>query len=82
MVKIIENKKNFIVDSKPTGCGAKFCRNCNEKKKTNESNDNSYSPPAGIEFTFTACHLPLSQQADGFQLLVDSDSSKHVINSE
>ena len=28
------------------------------------------------------CHPPLSQEADGFQLLVDSGSSKHFIDPE
>ena len=32
--------------------------------------------------TFAACHLPLSQQVDGVQILVDSDSWKHFIDSE
>ena len=42
----------------------------------------SYSRPPGIGFTFEAFHLPLSQQADGFQLLVDSGSSKYFIDPE
>ena len=41
-----------------------------------------YSPPSGIQFAFAACHLPLSQQVEGFQFLVDSGSSKHFGDPE
>ena len=49
------------------------------KLKPNESGI-EYSPPSGIGFGFDAYHLPLSHQPDGFQLLIDSESSKHFIN--
>ena len=66
-----------------TGCKSNFCFKCKGKNNYNESNDESYSPLPGIGFAFfTACHLPLSQQRDGFQLLVDSGSSKHFIDPE
>ena len=38
------------------------------------------TPPPETGSTFTAGHLPLSQQVDGVQLLVDSGSSKHFID--
>ena len=41
-----------------------------------------YSPPPGIRFGFVALYLPLSHQEDGFQLFVDSGSSKHSIDPE
>ena len=41
-----------------------------------------YLPAPVIGFSFAACHLPLSYQADGFQLLVDSRSPKHFIDSQ
>ena len=50
------------------------------EKQSNESNDESYPTRTGIGLTFAACHLPLSQQADSFQILVDLGSSKHFIN--
>ena len=40
-----------------------------------------YTPP-GIGLSFAVCYLPLSQQADCFQLLIDSGSSKYVIDPE
>ena len=46
---------------------------------SNESNV-EYSPPPGIGFSFSCCHPPLSHQADGFQMLVDSESSKHFVD--
>lgn len=46
------------------------------------SDEESYSLPPGIGFTFTAYYLPPSQQVDGFQFLVNSGSSKHLIDSE
>ena len=44
--------------------------------------ENPYSPPPGIGFSYVVCHLPLSQQADGFKLLIDSGSSKHLFDPE
>ena len=75
-------QKTFIADSASTSCGANFCCKCKGGNISNESNDESYSPPPGIGFTFAACHLPLSQQVDGFQFLVDSGSSKHFTDPE
>ena len=69
-------QKTFVAYSAPTGYIAKFCCNCKGENIYSKSKNGSYSsPPPGIGFTFAACHLSLSQQADGFQLLVDSDSS-------
>ena len=48
------------------------------ENSSDESNDESYFTPPGIGFTFVACHLALSQETYGFQLLVDSGSSKHL----
>ena len=44
----------------PTGCDVKFCCHYKEINSSNKSNDDSYSSPPGIGFTFAACHLPLS----------------------
>ena len=72
--------ETFVADSNVTGCNSNFCCKCKCKNKYNEINDESCSPPPRIGFTFAACHLPLSQQVDGFQPLVDSSSSKHLID--
>ena len=55
---------------------------CAEIIIRNGSKDESDSPPPGIVFCFAACHLPLSHQGYGFELLVDSESSKHFIGPE
>ena len=39
-----------------------------------------YSPPPGIGFSFACCHPPLSDEADGFQMLVYSGSSNHFVD--
>ena len=64
------------------GCNSNFCCKCKGENSSNESNDESYFPPPGIGFSFAACHLPLSQQVEGFQVLVDSGSSKHLVDPE
>ena len=61
-----------------TGCDKCSC-NGNVESKSTEDDEPSNTPP-GIEFSFAMCYLPLSQAADGFQLLVDSGSSKHFID--
>ena len=43
-----------------------------------ESDDESYTP-LRIGLSFAVCYLLLSKQADDFQLLEDSGSSKHFI---
>ena len=50
--------------------------------KISNSNESGveYSSPPGIGFSFACCHPPLSHQADGFQMLVDSGSSKHFVD--
>ena len=50
------------------------------ENSSNGSNDESYFPPLRIGFTFAMCHLLLTQRADDYQLLVDSDSSKHFMD--
>ena len=66
--------ETFIADSAVNVCDK-------VEKKTTESNAEPYTPP-GIGFSFAACYISLSQQADGFQLLIDSGSSKHFIDPE
>ena len=66
----------MIVDSTTVDCKSCCCSNSKIAKKSNES-EVKYSPPPGIGFSFACCHLLLSHQADGFQMLVDSGSSKH-----
>ena len=41
----------------------------------------SYTLP-NVELNFAVCHLPFSQQSDGFKLLVDSYLSINFIGSE
>ena len=49
-------------------------------RKSNESKV-EYSPPPDLGFSFACCHSPpFSHQADGFQVLVDSGSSKHFVD--
>ena len=47
---------------------------------SNEENEVEYSLPPGIGFSFACCHSPLSHQADGFQMLVDSGFSKNFVD--
>ena len=64
-----------------TGCNK---RSCDEKveNKCTEIDDEPNNTPPGIEFIFSMCHSPISQDANGFQLLVESRSSKHFIGPE
>ena len=79
MVKIVGNEKPSLLivpllaalQSFPVGV---------KEKLSNEINDESCFPPPGIGFSFAMCHTPLYKQADGFQLLVDSGSSKYSID--
>ena len=80
--KNIGKQKTFIADGTPAGFDSKFCCNCKDKNIYINIKDESFSPPSGIEFTFAACHLPLSQQLDDFQLLADSGPSKCLIEPE
>ena len=64
-----------------TGCDKCGCNEKKNESKTTEGDEPNDTPP-GIGFSFAMCHPPLSQEADGFQLLVDSGSSKHVIDPE
>ena len=61
-------------------CKSCCCKGKIEKKSNKREVE--CSPPPGIGFSFLACHLPLSHQADSFQLLVDSGPFKHSIDSK
>ena len=75
-----EEHQTFVVDSTTTiDCKSCRCSNGKVARKYNESKV-EYSPPPGIGFSFACCHPPLSHQADGFQMLVDSGSSKHFVD--
>ena len=63
-----------------TDCDKCSC-NENVKSKSTEDDEPNNTPP-GIELSFAMCHPPLFQEADSFQLLVDSRPSKHYIDSE
>ena len=60
-------------------CKSCCCRNGKIAKKSNES-EVEYSTPPGIGFSFACCHPSLFHQADVFQMLVDSGSSKHFVD--
>ena len=57
--------------------------NCNRKveNKCTEIDEPNNIPP-GIGYDFVMCHPPSSQEADGFQLLVDLGLWKHFIGPE
>ncbi|CAM9642712.1 unnamed protein product [Ascophyllum nodosum] len=80
MVEIAKNMKTYVVDSTAVGCKSCCCSNGKVAKKSNEESKVEYSPPPGIGFSFACCHPPLSHRADGFQMLVDSGSSKHFVD--
>ena len=63
-----------------TGCNKCSCNGKSESKSLED--DEANNTPPGIGFSFAMCHPPISQEADGFQLLVDSGSSKHFIDPE
>ena len=52
------------------------------KVKPLTEDDEPNNTPPGIGFNFAMCHPTLSEEADGFQFLIDSGSSKHFIDSE
>ena len=64
-----------------TGCEKCSCNRKLENKCTDIDYEQNNTPP-GIGFSFAMCHPPLSQEADGFKLLVDSGSSKYFIDPE
>ena len=68
-----------IADSTTVDCKSCCCSNGKIAKKSNE-NEVEYLPPPGIGFSCACFHPPLSHQADGFQMLVDSESSKHFVD--
>ena len=72
-----DEHETFVVDSTAVGCKSCCCSNGKVAKKSNEESEVEYSPLPGIGFSFAYCHPPLSHKADGFQMLVDSGSSKH-----
>ena len=75
-----EDHETYVVDSAAVGC--KSCCRSNGKvaKKSNEESEVEYSPPTDIGFSFACCHPPLPHRADGFQMFVDSGSSKHFVD--
>ena len=75
-----EQRETYVVDSAIVGCKSCCCSNSKIAKQSNEESEVEYSPPPGTGFSFACCHPPLSHQADGFQMLVDSGSSKHFID--
>ena len=64
-----EDHETYVVDSKAVGCKSCCCSNGKVAKKSNEESKVEYSPPPGIGFSLACCHPPLSQRADGFQML-------------
>ena len=77
-----EEHETYVVDSTAVGCKSCCCSNDKVGKQSNEESKVEYSPPPGIGFSFACCHPPLSHRADGFQMLVDSGSSKHFVDPE
>ena len=75
-----EEYETYVEDSPVVDCKSCCCSNGKITKTFNES-EVEYSPPPGIEFSFDCCHPSLSHQADGFQMLVDSGSSKPFVDS-
>ena len=73
--------ETFVADSNETGCDKCSCNRKVENKCT-EIDDQPNNTTPGIGFSFAMCHPPLSEEAIGFQLKVDSGSSKHFINPE
>ena len=74
-----EEYETYVVDRTTVDCKSCCCSKGKVPRKSNESTV-EYSPPPGIGFSFACCHPPLSHQADGFQMLVDSGSSKHFVD--
>ena len=74
-----EEHETYVADSTTVDCKSCSCSNGKIAKKSNESKV-EYSPPSGIRFSVACCHPPLSHQADGFQMPVDSGFSKHFVN--
>ena len=73
-------EETFVVDSTVGGCEKCSC-NIKVKSKCTEIDNESNTPP-DIGFSFEMCHPPFSQEANGFQLLVDSRSLKYFIDPE
>ena len=69
----------FVADSNNViGCDKWSCNRKVGRKSTEDDEPNN--TPPGVGFSFAMCHPPLSQEAEGFQLLVDSESSKRFID--
>ena len=75
-----EEHETYVVDSTTVGCKSCCCSNGKIAKKSNEESEVKYSPPSGIGSSSAYCHPPLSHQADRFQMLVDSESSKRFVD--
>ena len=77
-----EEHETYVVDSTAVGCRSCCCSNGKVAKNSNEESEVEYSPPPGVGFSFACCHPSLCHQTDGFQMLVDSGSSKHFVDSK
>ena len=75
------NYETFVADSNETGCDKCSCNRKVENKCT-EIDDQPNNTTPGIGLSFAMCHPPLSEEAIGFQLKVDSGSSKHFTSPE
>ena len=73
--------ETFVAGSDVTGCDKCSC-NRKVKSKCTEIDDGPNNTSPGVGFSSAMCYPPLLQEADGFQLLVDSGSSKHFIDPE
>ena len=74
LAEIVNNTSVYISKiNTNNGDGNPCCSNSKVENDSTESDDESYSPPE-VGLSFAACHLLLSPEADGFQLLVDSGS--------
>ena len=78
--KSSEEHETYVIHSTTVDCKS-CCCNGKIAKQSNES-EVKYSPPhtCGIGFSFACCHLPLSHEADGFHVLINSWFSKRFID--
>ena len=71
--------KTFVADSPSSSCSTESSF-VTVAKKTVEGENQVESPPSRIELGFDPQNLPLSRQADGLRVWVDSGSSKHFVD--
>ena len=79
LIKIVGNKKSSLLIVSLLAAMPSFAVNI-EGTIIIMKVTTSHIPHHLAEFSFAMCHPPLSQEADGFQLLVDSRWSKHSID--